>query len=85
MERTYTIKVFRSGCSVKVTTEYRSKPSPEELKLLERSSTTIPLEKPLPRTDRARSVLPILGYTYEAGSKAKGEDIVRGNVRAIKQ
>ena len=79
-----TIKVFRSGSSVKVTTEYRGKLSPEELELLERSSTAIPLEKPPPRTDRARSV-PILWHTDKAYSKARGENVVYGSVRAIKQ
>ena len=69
------IKVSRSGCSVKVSTEYQGKPS------LEVISTA---ENPLLRTERPRS-MPILGYTYEAGSKAKGEGVVHGSVRAIKQ
>ena len=72
------IKLFRSGCSVKVSTEYQGKHS------LELSSTAIIPEKPLPRTDQPRS-MPVLEHTDKAGNKTKGEDIVYGGVEPIKQ
>ena len=75
-----TITIFRSGCSVKVSTEYRGK----LLRALKPSSTAILPEKPPPRTDQPRSVS-ILEYTDKADDEAKGEDVVHESVRAIKQ